>query len=898
MDWTARIRSALNVPGRPDDDGVVEELAQHARAVYEQARADGSTHDEADARVAALIDRWRTEAASLRHRARHTPSPAPPASTSSGAAGVMQDVRYAWRLVRRQPGFAALVILTMALGIGATTSLFTVTYGVLMRPLPWPGEDRLVVLKETRGGRAPRFGSLSNAAYLAWSDRPGTLDALGAWTIQNVTLTGAGDPERLRVTAATASMLRVLDLRPSIGSLFEDKDEGTPVVVLSESLWRQRFGGDPGVVGRLARFDGEPRTIVGVVPDAAGYPDRQTRAWIPYKVPLPAGNYLAMFEAVARLKPGVTIAQAAAEAAARGRSAADTGMTTMAIFGGDGPIEVAVRPLRDALTGDVRRPLVVLLGAVGLLLLIATANIASLQLARATTRRREIAIRAALGATSARAMRQLLIESLLLGPMGGAAGLAMAVMLRRGAAAMLPADFPRIHELAIDARVGLFAVAISIAVSVVVGVLPALHVRRLNLVPSLADDGTSPVGLTGRTAVARSRLLIIGGQVAIACVLLVGASLLGRTFLALLHADRGYDPALVLTTPISMPAPGYSPERRVAVLTDIMARLAATPGVRHAAATSEAPWMPGGSTSSFTLPSSDGGAPVPVQASPRLVSTEYFAALGLRVLAGRYFDDRDTETSQPVVVVNDTFARRYLRDRPLDAAIPLAVMGRATEGQGTAAVVGVVEDVRYIGATVTSLPEIYFLFRQMKVGLRSTTGTLLVRGDGEPERLSNVVRSAVRQADDALVPGTIMTVQDRLLLTTLARPRLYAVLLGSFAAAALIVTGVGLFGVLSYTVAQRTRELGLRAALGARRRDLVALVLRQGLTIVLGGVAVGLLGSLWLTRFVTTLLYGVDGRDGLTYAATAAIVISVAVLACVAPARRAARLDPLRALRS
>ena len=223
-------------------------------------------------------------------------------------------------------------------------------------------------------------------------------------------------------------------------------------------------------------------------------------------------------------------------------------------------------------------------------------------------------------------------------------------------------------------------------------------------------------------------------------------------------------------------------------------------------------------------------------------------------------------------------------------------MGRAT--QGTAAVVGVVEDVRYIGATVTSLPEMYFLFRQMKVGLRSTTGTLLVRGDGAPARLSNVVRSAVRQADDALVPGTIMTVQDRLLLTTLARPRLYAVLLGCFAAAALIVTGVGLFGVLSYTVAQRTRELGLRAALGARRQDLVALVLRQGLTIVLGGVAAGLLGSLWLTRFVTTLLYGVDARDGLTYAATAAIVVSVAVLACVAPARRAARLDPLRALRS
>lgn len=894
MDWTARIRSALHVPGRPDDDGVIEELAQHAGAVYEQARADGSTHAEAAARVATLIEGWRRDAPSMRHRRRHLPPPAPPAATSSGVSGLMQDARYAWRLLRRQPAFAALVVLTMALGIGATTSLFTVTYGVLMRPLPWPGEDRLVVLKETRGGRAPRFGSMSNAAYLAWNEKPDTIEAIGAWTIQNVTLTGAGDPERLRVTAATASLLRVLAVRPLLGTLFDDRDEGTPVAVLSESLWRQRFGGDAGIVGRLATFDGEPRTILGVVPDAVGYPDRQTRAWIPYKVPPPAGNYLAMFEAVARLRPGATVEQAAAEAAARGRFAANTGMTTMAIFGGEGPIEVAARPVRDAITADVRRPLVVLLAAVILLLLIATTNVASLQLARATVRRREIAIRAALGATSGRAVRQLLIESVLLGALGGAAGFALAVALRRGAAAVLPADFPRVHELAIDGRIGLFAIAISVAASVIVGVLPALHVRRIDLVSALADNGTSPVGFGARSAVARSRLLIVGGQVAVASVLLVGAALLGRTFVALLHADRGYDPALVSSTPISMPAPAYSPERRIAVLTDIVARLAATPGVRHAAVASEQPWTPGGSTSSLTLPSPDGGAPVAVQASPRLVSPDYFAALGVRVLAGRSFDDRDSETAQPAVVVNETFARRYLRDRPLEATIPLGVLGRL---QGSAAVIGVVDDIRYVGAGVTTLPEMYFSFRQIAVGLRSTTGTLLVRGDGDPQRLSSVVRAAVRQADDTLVPGTIMTVQDRLLLTTLARPRLYALLLGGFAAAAVIVTAVGLFGVMSYTVAQRTRELGVRAALGARRSDLVALVLRQGVTIVLGGIAAGLLASLWLARYLTTLLYGVSARDGTTYAAAAGTVCAIAVLACLAPARRAARLDPLRALR-
>ena len=895
MDWTARLRDALKVPGLPIEDDVIEELAQHARSLYEQARADGCSHHQADARVAREIDRWRAESKSLRHVPRRAAVPAPPAGTSSQFVGIVQDVRYAWRVLRRQPGFAVVVVATMALGIAATTTLFSVAYAVLMRPLPWPDADRLVVLKETRGGRAPRFGSLSNAAYLAWNERPTTIEGLGAWSIQNVTLTGAGDAERIRVTAASASLFRVLDIRPTIGSLFED--EQAPVVVLSEGLWRQRFGGDPQVLGRVVKFDGDARTIVGVVPDAVGYPDRQTRAWIPFRVPLPENNYLAMFEAVGKLAPAATIEQAAAEATARGRFAADTGLTTMAIFGGDGPIEVAVRPLGDALTGDVRRPLIVLLSAVGLLLLIATTNIASLQLARATARRRELAIRAALGASGARTVRQLLAESALLGVCGGGAGLAVAWLLHRAALGLLPADFPRIHDVTLDLRAGLFTVAISIAVSVIVGLLPALHLRRVNVVASLADDGASPVGVSGRSAVARSRLLILAGQVAIACVLLVGALLLGRTFAALLHADRGYDPALVLSAPVSMPGAGYTPVRRIAIASDIVARLAAVPGVSRAAFTSEAPWMPGGSTSILTLPSPSGGPPVQVQASPRQVSPDYFATLGLRVIVGRAFDDRDGPSSQPVVVVNDTFAKRYLGDEPLGVTVPLGLWGGSQEGD--AVIVGVVEDVRYVRANVTTLPEMYFSYRQIKVGLRSTTATLLVRTTGaQPERLAGVVRGAVRDVDATLVPGAIMTIQERLLATTLARPRLYAVLLGRFAAAALIVTGVGLFGVLSFTVAQRTRELGVRAALGARRRDLVGLVVRQGMTVMVAGLAAGLLASLWLTRFMSALLYGVSERDWLSYVVVSILLVVVALLACVAPAYRAARLDPLRALRS
>ncbi len=897
MDWNARISAELNRTGRPDAD-VVEELAQHAAAAYEQARADGCSHDEAEARVSVLIDRWRSASPSLAHKKRRAAVVDPPSAASAGVVGVLQDVRYAVRLLRRQPAFAVLVVLTMALGIGATTTLFGVTYGVLMKPLPWADADRLVVLKETRGGRAPRFGSFSNAAYAAWREQPSTIDEIAAWVPQTFTLTGAGEPERVRATAATASLFRALGVRPLLGSLFGDRDEASPVVVLGEALWRQRFAGDPDVIGRIIQLDSSPRTVVGVVADTFAYPDQQSRAWVPFRVVAPAGNQLVMFEALARLRPGKTIDEAVAEAAGRGRSAANTGMTTMAIFGGDGPIEVAVRPLRDAMTGDVRRPLILLLGAVALLLVIATTNVAGLQLARATTRRRELAIRAALGASGARAVRQLLAESLVLGGLGGVAGLAVAWLLTRGARAILPADFPRVHDLAVDAGVAAFAIGLSIAASVFFGLLPALQVRRMNVVESLAENGGAPVGLGGRSRVARHRLAIIGGQVGIACVLLIGAAMLGRSFIALLHADRGYDPSLVLTTPVQLPGPAYTPERRIAALKAMLERIGSAPAIQHVAFSSEAPWMPGGSTSSMTLPSPDsGGASVVVQASPRLVSPDYFATLGLRVVLGRPLQDSDTETSQPVVVVNETFRRRYLGDRPLEAIpIPMGVWG--DREQGRAAIVGVVEDVRYVRAAVATLPEMYFSYRQVKVGMRSTIATLIVQGDGHRAAIAGAIRSAVREVDPALAPGALMTIRDRLLATTLARPRLYAVLLGSFAAAALIVTGVGLFGVLSFTVAQRTRELGVRAALGARRRDLVVLVVRQGLGITLLGLVAGLAASAWLTRFLTTLLYGVSEHDWLTFVSVPLLLLAVAAIACAAPARRAARLDPLRALRS
>lgn len=895
--WTSQIRAALASTPHPPDDDVIEELAQHARAMFDRARADGASAEEAERRVMMQIEGWRSEAEALRRRSKRQPAVVAPAVTATARwHGLGSDVRYAARLLRRQVRFALLVILTMALGIGATTVLFSVTYGVLMKPLPWPSGDRLVQIKETRGGAAPRFGEFTNAAYLAWSEQASTIESMAAWSQRPMTLSGTGEPERIRLTTATASLFDVLGTRPLIGSFFAAKDEPSPVIVLSEGLWRQRFGADPGVLGRAVQLDGQPYTIVGVMRDEAMFPDRQSRAIVPFAVRPPTGNYLSMFNAIAALRPGATAAQAAAEGTARGRYVADTGMTTRAIFGNSGPVEILVHPLHAAVTAEVRQPLIVLLIAVALLLVTATANVASLQLARMTTRSREMAIRAALGAGGARVVRQLLVESLMLGGVGGAAGLALAWALHRSLPALLPADFPRATDLGVDLVVVAFAVGVSIAASVLFGVLPALRVRRLNLVETLSEDGTSAIGTSRRSRTAQARMLIMAGQVAIACALLVGASLLGRSFVALLAADRGLDPARVLSARVSLPNPFYTPVRRVAILTEMLAGLATVPGVRAAAFSTELPLIPGGSTSGFTLPSrSAQEGSISVQASPRVVSPRYFSALGLDVLRGRSLTDADTAASEPVVVVNETFARRYLGDAPLDARIPMAVWEGDTEA--TAPVVGVVEDVRYIGAQTTTLPEMYLSYRQLKTGVPQSTMTILLRSDEDPSQIAPALRSIVAQADGRLVAEAVMTLEDRLLMSSLARPRLYAVVLGGFAGVALLIAAVGLFGVLSYGVAQRSRELAVRSALGARQIDIVTLVLRQGAFIAGAGIVAGLFMSAAAARWIATLLYGVSPRDPLTYAVVPLLLLVVAAIACIIPARRAAKLDPLRILK-
>jgi putative ABC transport system permease protein len=811
---------------------------------------------------------------------------------------IPDDLRYAARVLRRQPRHALLIVLTLAIGIGATTLLFSVTYGVLMKPLPWPHADRLVVLTETRGGNPPRFGAFTNTAFLAWREQARTLDNIAGWSSRLVTLSGLGEPERIRVAEATASLFPVLGARPLIGTFFEQKDETSPVIVLSEALWRNRFGADPTVIGRLVQLDGKPYTVVAVLPGALAYPDRQTRAIVPYSVQPASGNALSLFNVVATLRSGVTPAQAAAEGTARARFAADTGMTTTAIFGNNGPIEIAAQPLRDALTADVRRPLLVLLAGVGLLLLTATANAANLQLARTITRRREMAIRVALGAGRARVTRQFLVESLLVGILGGMAGLVVTWLLHRSLPSMLPADFPRMDDLQVDAAVVTFALVISTGTSTLLGLLPAVRVRTLNLVETLAENGPAPVGAGIRSRTARARMIIMTAQVAIACTLMVGASLLVRSFVALVNADRGFSPTAVLSARLSMPATIYpAPERRFALIEQVLQRLTSVPGVAEAAFTSELPLTPGGSTSAFDLKSRDAaGGIVRVQASPRIVSPRYFSTLGMRLRAGRAFSDQDTETSEPVVIVNQSFARRYLGDAPLGAKVPLTAYGPPDGPPIESTVIGILEDVRYVNAATRSQPELYYSHRQMRGRLPVQTVTLLARLAGDIGPAAAALRSVVRESDERLVAEAVLPLEQRLL-TTLARPRLYALLLGGFAGFALLIAAVGLFGMLSYFVSERSRELAIRAALGARRMDLLRLVLGHGLVVVSAGLFVGTLASAWLMRFLSTELYGVTPHDTSTFVLVPLLLLVCGLLACAVPAQRVARLDPLRVLR-
>jgi putative ABC transport system permease protein len=818
-----------------------------------------------------------------------------------------RDLRHAARLLAREPGYAAVALLGIALGIGATTTLFSVAYGVLLKPLPWPEPEQLVRLEERRGGRPGRIPwTITNGTYLAWQEAA-TVEQVGGWMSVTGTFNDGREPERIRLGRLTPTIFSVLQARALMGRVFEPKDASGPqtdTLILSHGFWQRRFGGAPDVLGRSVRLDGKTYTVVGVMPPAFAFPDRETQAWTPAVIAPVYGEggdriSLQIFGAIARMRQGATAAQVAAEGTARARAARDPGTAALALFGSGEPPTITAMPALEVAIGEVRPAIRVMVAAVVLLFATAIASVVVVQFARVARRRREMALRSALGASAGRLTRLWLTESIVVGVLGGVLGMAGARLLIGLLPAILPADFPRLADITLDWRVGLAATSATLAAIVACALLPSIQARRLDLTRSLADGGSAPVGAGMRTPAARLRWAIMASQVAVACVLLIGAGLLGRSFQALINVDRGYDPSNLATARLPLPS-GATFATSAAMLETIKERMRALPGVTHSTFGNALPLVSAGGMTGLNvrLPR-DPGTIAKIQALHRTVDPEYFGAMGLRLRAGRLLSDRDTASSQPVLVVNKSFADQYLGENPIGRRLPLSLYRKA-EWE----VVGIVDDMKqgglqtggFVATADTAQPEMFSSYRQFGE-MRVESIFFLARTDSAPSHLVPSIRTVVRELAPALVLDSVMTMEERVM-QSLSRPRAYALVVGVMAGFALAIACVGLFGVLSYSVAQRTREIGVRTALGAGTRDIVSLVVRSGLTIVATGVVGGLVAGALLVQSLSKILFGVRPFDPLTFAVVPVFLVLAAAVACAAPARRAARIDPLRALRT
>jgi predicted permease len=889
------------------DRDILEELAQHAECTYDALRADGASEQEASARIEALIAGWRADPVALKRVVKGGGAVIPPPESPSRLTGAWADARYALRLLRAKPGHAAVTILTIALGVGAVTTLFSVAYGVLLRPLPWGNASGLIRVSETRGGREGRIpATMLNSTYLAWAESPTTITSIGAFFESPMTLTGMGDAVRVTVSAVTPSTLQMLEVRPDRGRIFtteEGRRGRTSVAVLSRGFWEQRLGASDDAIGRSITLDGNSYTIVGVLPRDFRFPSADAQIWIsryvqPIDVP-GGGKAGTIMRVLARLAPGVTPAQAAAEGTARAIAAPDAGYIAMSLFGARDPIQVHALDAMDAAAADVRPAILTLLGAAALLFVTAIANVANMQLARATARHRELTIRAALGAGTGRLARQLVIESAIVGGLGSLAGLALTAALHAALPSVLPTGFPRVDAITIDTRVLGFTLLLSLVTTLACGVLPLLHVRRLELARSLADAGTGSVG-AGRSGVAIVRSLIVASQVAATCVLVIGSAILARSFTAQVSADRGYDPGNLLTAAIPFPTRYATEGRATATVHRILDRLKGQPGVSHVAAGSGLPLASSGGFSGFSFPSAvRGGERVEVQTIRRVVSPEYFGALGIRVRAGRALADTDTEASPAVAVVNRSFVTSFLDDIPIERAIGLSLGTdaiRIAKGRVDTTIVGVVDDVKQDRPGDPPQPEMFVAYGQVPGPSAGSQAFVLLRTVDDPLAHVDSLRTAIREEDPALAADAVMTMEARVG-TSLSRPRMYAVLFAGFALFAMVIAGAGLFGVLSYSVAQRSRELAVRAALGASRGRVIGVALKQMAAAIAAGLVIGLSASAALSNQVAPFIYGVSARDWVSFGVAPLVLAVVGAIACVVPARRVARTDPVQVLR-
>jgi putative ABC transport system permease protein len=810
-------------------------------------------------------------------------------------ATFLQDLRHAVRLMLRAPGFTLAALLTLALAIGVNTAVFSVIYGVLLRPLPYADADQIVVLSEEHPGgnaiiRDPR---LSNLTFEAWRERARTITGLSGYSTQTFTVASGNDIERIDGGSLSPAAFTTLGVTPAIGRFFHAEEAvagNNNVVVLSDRLWRSKFGADPHVVGRALQIDGRVQEIVGVAPASFYFPDRDALLWTPYIVPPTTDGSMRIMPALARLTPGSSLQQAAIEGTAAARSVKRP-MAAELLFGKGGPVEVRVNTIVDSVTRRVRPALLILMAAVGLVLLVACANVANLLLARGTARARELAVRAALGAGAGRLARQMLTESAAMGLIGGALGVFIAWALTKAVPAWAPEGFPRLDDIHLDARVLGFALSLSLVAGAAAGLLPAWRASSAELSPTLRTGDSRSVGSGERV-----RGLLLAFEAALSVVLLIGAALLVRSFVTLAHVDPGYDARNVLTARIYLTGAASARERRAHLIDALMGRLRATPAVVAVGVGNMAPLGESSFVSGFSFGTNDAGQPVIARALQYVVTSGYAEALKLRLKEGRSISTQDEASPVEAMLVNEAFARAYIRDgRPVVGRQYKGLLGKP---EMTTAIVGVVGDVLKDGLDTKAQPEIYLALNTLDTEHSIAREiNLVIRANGDPAALGSTLRAMLRDIEPTAALGRVGPLASQVA-DSVSEPRFSTAVLGAFALLALGIAITGLYGVLSYNVSQRRKEIGIRAALGATRRDLIGLVVRQGLTVTLAGLGAGVFIAALAARRMQPLLFGIGPLDLPSFVFMPAVLLIVAALACVIPARRAAATDPATTLRA
>jgi putative ABC transport system permease protein len=812
--------------------------------------------------------------------------------------GLRQDIGFGARMLRRQPGLTAVALLALALGVGANTAIFSIVDAVLWRPLPYPASNDVISLGEQRSRENRIHGPVAPADFYDWRRENRAFSAMAAVEPGPVNISGGAEPERVRGITVTAGFFDVLGIKPVLGRDFR-RDEETAgrhrVALLSDGFWRRRFGAAPSIIGQKITLNDNPYDVVGVLPTSFWWPATPDVVLV---YPSQAGGdrvradgrdpsasrSLHSMEVVARLRPGVSFDQARADMDAIGKRLSEQYPQENATH------SPHLYTLQQSMVGDVKSGLLVLLGAVGLVLLIACANVAMLLLAKATGRGREIGVRLALGAGRARLVKQLLTESVMLAVVGGAVGVLVAAWGLGAFRALAPASFvalPGIAHVGVDVRVLAVALIVSAATGLVFGVIPALTASDQKLSSILHEEGR---GGSASARSARVRAVLVVAELALSLVLLIGAGLLLVSFRHVLDVSPGFEPQNIVVAPIARSAP--QPQALTFYQT-LLERVHALPSVDAAALATPLPFIGVDGRAGFRIEGRTGQSLIPVRARPRLISAGYFATLGIPLVRGRAFTDRDVDGAPDVVIINAAAARRYWPDEdPVDRRIDF---GFGAEPRWFK-IVGIVGDVKHAGLELDTDPEAYLPYRQPPFPGIAQRLAVVVRTHAPLATLAPMLRSVVGELDRNQPIGTVSAMED-LIAASVAPRRLNLWLVGAFAVVALVLTAAGLYGVMSYLVAQRTREIGVRMALGASRASVLVLMLRQAGTMLIFGIGIGLVGALALTRFLASLLFGVTASDPAIYAGVSLLLAAVALLAVAVPSSRATRIDPLLALR-